>query len=257
MDQLKGKYVVVKLSGKALDKPSWARDIAELQALGAMPVVVHGGGKQIDALSAKLGLTPSFHDGLRVTDAPTLEVAEMVLAREGKRIAAQLLQQGVNALGLSGRDAGILHAVPRSKQLGHVGRITAVDHLLLELLCSDGFVPVLNSIATGPDGTALNTNADEAAQAIAVALGAQALLLLSDVDGVLGPAGRIAHATPASIAELRASGVASGGMLPKLEACSEAVEHGVGMVRIARSDAPILQALDRSMDLGTLVTPEA
>jgi acetylglutamate kinase len=257
MDQLKGTFVVVKLSGKALDRPTWAQDIARLQALGAMPVVVHGGGKQIDALSARLGLTPAFHDGLRVTDEATLEVAELVLAREGKRLAAQLLRHGVNALGLSGRDAGLLHAVPRSKALGLVGRITAVDHLLLELLCSDGFVPVLNSIATGPEGTALNTNADEAAQAIAVALGASALLLLSDVDGVLGPQGRIARATPETIAQLRASGVASGGMLPKLEACSQAVEHGVGMVRIARSDAPILQALDRSADVGTLVLKEA
>jgi acetylglutamate kinase len=252
---MKGKFVVVKLSGKALDQPGWAADIAALLQAGAKPVVVHGGGRQIDAMCKKLGLESRFVRGLRVTDQATLDVAEMVLAQAGKGIVAALLQQGVMALGLSGRDAGLLHAVPRSRELGLVGRITAVDHMALELLCVDGFVPVLSPIATGPGSTALNTNADEAAQAVAVALGAQALLLLSDVDGVRGPKGRIARATPEDIAELRRQGVADGGMLPKLEACRDAVEHGVGLVRIAKGDASLVRALDVEEDIGTLVVP--
>jgi acetylglutamate kinase len=256
LSSLKGQVIVVKLSGKALDQPTWAQDVASLQRAGARPVVVHGGGKQIDELSARLGLKAQFVDGLRVTDAATLDVAEMVLAAQGKRIVSALLAEGVHALGLSGRDAGLLHAVPRRRELGLVGRITAVDHQMLELLLSDGFVPVLSPIATGPGYTALNTNADEAAQAIAVALGAKALLLLSDVDGLQGPEGRIERATPQSIAALRAQGIASGGMLPKLEACSEAVQHGVGMVRIARSDAPLLSLLEPRTDLGTLVVDD-
>lgn len=256
LDSLKGQVVVVKLSGKALDGAGWAQDVAALQRAGARPVIVHGGGRQIDELCKRLGIASRFVEGLRVTDEATLEVAEMVLAAQGKRIVGALLAEGVHALGLSGRDAGLVHAVPRGKQLGLVGRITAVDHQTLELLLSDGFVPVLSPIATGPGYSALNTNADEAAQSVAVALGAKALLLVSDVDGVLGPQGRIPLATPGSIAELRAAGHASGGMLPKLEACSEAVQQGVGMVRILRSDASLLAALERRTDLGTLVVAD-
>jgi acetylglutamate kinase len=141
----------------------------------------------------------------------------------------------------------------RSSDLGLVGRIVGVNRDALELLCEDGFVPVLSPIATGPSGP-LNTNADEAAQAVATALGAHGLLLLSDVDGVNGPNGRVAHATPESIEALKASGAATGGMLPKLQACAEAVTQGVAMVRIVTSDASLLQALDPASDLGTLVT---
>lgn len=253
--RLRGQFVVVKVSGKALDSPGWARDVAALQKMGARPVVVHGAGKQIDALSRKLGLTPTFLDGLRVTDAATLEVAEMALAGAGSQVAQALARHGLRALALSGRDASILVAELRKPELGLVGRIVGVDRDALELLTADGFVVVLGSIATGPEGQALNTNADEAAQAVAASLGAAALLLLSDVDGVQGPDGRIAKATPASIAQLRQSGAASGGMLPKLQACAEAVEQGVGMVRIVKGDASLLQALDPDVDLGTLVVP--
>lgn len=253
--RLRGQHVVVKLSGKALDSPTWARDVVALQRLGARPVVVHGAGRQIDALCKALGIPSRFVDGLRVTDRATLEVAEMVLAGVGKGIVAALQQHGARALGLSGRDAALLRAAPRSGELGLVGRILAADRDVLELLCSDGFIPVLSPIATGPGGQPLNTNADEAAQAVGVALGAAALLLVSDVDGVHGPEGRVAVATPASIDALRSSGAASAGMLPKLQACAEAVQQGVGMVRIVRSDASLLQALDPASDLGTLVVP--
>lgn len=250
--QLRGKFVIVKLSGKALDSASWAKDIASLRAQGARVVVVHGAGKQIDALSKRLGLQPTFVEGLRVTDAETLRVAEMALCSAGQQVVGALQAEGVNALGLSGRDAGLLVAEPRDARLGLVGRIVAVNRDALELLCEDGFVPVLSPIATGPKGP-LNTNADEAAQAVAAALGAHGLLLLSDVDGVQGPDGRVARATPASIAALKLSGAATGGMLPKLQACADAVTQGVTMVRIVQGDAPLLDALDPASDLGTLV----
>jgi acetylglutamate kinase len=254
---LRGQTVVVKLSGKALDSPQWAKDVVYLQRQGARPIVVHGAGKQIDALSARMGLQPQFVEGLRVTDAPTLEVAEMVLHRLGKEAATAIGREGGKALGLSGRDSVLLVAQPRDPALGLVGRIVGVNTDALDLLCSDGFVPVLNPIATGPGLQALNTNADEAAQAIAVAMGAHALLLVSDVDGVRDAHGqRIARATPASIAALKGSGAASGGMLPKLQACAEAVQGGVGMVRILASGASLLQALDAAHDMGTLVTPD-
>lgn len=252
---LAGQTIVVKVSGKALDHPTWAKDVAELQRLGVRPIVVHGAGKQIDELSKALGLTPTFIDGLRVTDAATLQVAEMALASAGSKVVQALAQHGLRALALSGRDAAMLRAELRQKELGYVGRIVAVDHDALELLCADGFIPVLSPIATGPGGQALNTNADEAAQAIATSLGAAALLLLSDVDGVQGPGGRVAKVTPETLAALRASGAASGGMLPKLQACADAIAQGVGMVRIARSDASLLLALDVNEDLGTLVVP--
>lgn len=251
--KLRGQVVVVKLSGKALDSPNWASEVVQLQKLGARPVIVHGAGKQIDELCKALGIPSHFKDGLRVTDAKTLDVAEMVLGAAGKRIVTQLQREGGRALGLSGRDSVLLVAEVRSAELGHVGRIVGVNVDALELLLSDGFTPVLNPIATGPGLQALNTNADEAAQAVATALGAHALLLVSDVDGVQGPQGRVAKATPESIAELRASGAASGGMLPKLQACADAVEHGVGMVRILSSEASLLHALDPVNDLGTLV----
>jgi acetylglutamate kinase len=251
--QLRGKFVVVKLSGKALEAKGWAQDIALLRVQGARVVVVHGAGKQIDALSGKLGLQPKFLQGLRVTDKATLEVAEMALCSVGQSIVGQLQDMGVQSLGLSGRDAGLLVAEPREAALGLVGRIVGVNRDALELLCEDGFVPVLSPIATGPHGP-LNTNADEAAQAVAAAIGAHGLLLLSDVDGVLGPEGRVARATPESIEALKASGAATGGMLPKLQACADAISQGVGMVRIVRSDASLLQALDPATDLGTLVT---
>lgn len=254
---LRGQVVVVKLSGKALDQPAWAAEVVQLQKWGARPVVVHGAGKQIDELSRALGLESRFVGGLRVTDAKTLDVAEMVLGAAGKRIVSALQREGAKALGLSGRDSVLLVAEPREAELGLVGRIVAVNRDALELLCSDGFIPVLAPIATGPGLQPLNTNADEAAQAVASALGAAALLLVSDVDGVVDGAGqRIARATPASIASLKASGAATGGMLPKLQACADAVGSGVGMVRIVRSDASLLQALDRATDLGTLVTPD-
>lgn len=254
--RLRGQYVVVKLSGKALQSPTWAKELVQLQRGGCHVVVVHGAGKQIDELSKALGLPSKFVDGLRVTDAKTLDVAEMVLGAAGKGIVTALQKEGGKALGLSGRDAVLLVAEPRSKELGFVGRIVGVNRDTLELLCSDGFIPVLNPIATGPGLQALNTNADEAAQAVATALGAAALLLVSDVDGVQDQAGqRIAKADPTSIDQLKASGAATGGMLPKLQACREAVEQGVGMVRIVKHDAPLLAALDPATDMGTLVLP--
>lgn len=254
--KLRGQYVVVKLSGKALDSPAWAREVVQLHKMGCHAVVVHGAGKQIDALCKALGIPSEFKDGLRVTGAQTLNVAEMVLGAAGKGIVTALEREGAKALGLSGRDAVLLVAEPR-EGLGLVGRIVAVNRDTLELLCSDGFIPVLNPIATGPGLQALNTNADEAAQAVATSLGAAALLLVSDVDGVQDKEGqRIAKATPASIAALRKTGAATGGMVPKLAACAEAVEQGVGMVRIVKAGASLLEALDPANDVGTLVTLE-
>ena len=240
-----GKTFVVKYGGHAMGDPELARDFAEdvvlLKAVGINPVVVHGGGPQIGAMLKKLGVESKFVDGLRVTDKATAEVAEMVLSGAiNKELVSWIAGAGGKALGISGKDGGLVTAtkvqrttkdpesnIEQAVDLGFVGEPTSVDVTLIETASAAGMIPVIAPIAPGADGETYNINADTMAGAIAAALGAARLFLLTDVAGVLDKdKNLLTDLTPADIAALQADGTISGGMIPKLETCVHAVEAG-------------------------------
>ncbi|KPF58621.1 acetylglutamate kinase [alpha proteobacterium AAP81b] len=241
-----GKTFVVKYGGHAMGDAELAHDFAEdivlMKAVGINPVVVHGGGPQIGGMLKRLGIESRFVDGLRVTDAATAEVAEMVLAGSiNKDIVASIARAGGKAAGICGKDSGLVtarkverttrdpgSAIEAAVDLGFVGEPAAVDTTLLDVLTAAGIVPVIAPIATAADGHTYNINADTMAGAIAAALGAARLFLLTDVAGVLAKDGSLmSDLTPGDVAGLIADGTISGGMIPKLETCVTAVEGGV------------------------------
>jgi acetylglutamate kinase len=251
--------VVIKLGGRALELPGALSQMSdELRELGRAAVIVHGGGGEVSAWCAKLGLEPRFSDGLRVTDADTLEVAAAVLAGlANKRLVAALRSRGVDALGLAALDAGLARVTPHTDadRLGEVGEVRAIETSWLERLMAEGRVPVLSSL--GADGARLlNLNADDLAAALAGALRA-ALLLLSDAPGVrLG--GRVVRRLETSeIAHALESPEVTGGMVPKLRAAARAIEGGASDVWIARwAGAGTLAALLSGRASGTHITRE-
>lgn len=208
---------------------SFAADITLLQTLGMRPVVVHGGGPQIGQMLKRLDIPSNFVDGLRVTDEPTMEVAEMVLAGSiNKNIAAAISSAGGRAVGLTGRDDSLVTAEQKDPALGLVGEPLAVNAALLESLLASGVAPVIAPIGMGKAGQAYNINADTMAGAVASALSARNLLLLTDVAGVLDDSGNlIAQMTTQTALELIEAGTASGGMIPKLQTAVAAVDGGV------------------------------
>ena len=241
-----GATFVVKYGGHAMGDPELARDFAEdvvlLKAVGINPVVVHGGGPQIGAMLKQLGVESRFVDGLRVTDAETAKVAEMVLSGAiNKEIVAWIGAAGGRAVGISGKDGGFVRAakvtrttrdpdsaIERALDLGFVGEPETIDRTVIDTISAAGMSPVIAPIGIGADGHTYNINADTFAGAIAGALGAKRLFLLTDVAGVLDKAGNLLTALkPADIARLRADGTISGGMIPKLETCVAAVGAGV------------------------------
>jgi len=241
-----GQTFVVKYGGHAMGDPEAQRDFAEdvvlLKAVGINPVVVHGGGPQIGAMLKRLGVESEFVGGLRVTDAATAEVAEMVLAGKiNKEIVGWIAALGGRAVGISGKDANLVIAekvsrtepdpnsgIERHVDLGFVGEPVSVDPSILLNLARDGFIPVVAPVALGGDGETYNINADTMAGAIAGALGATRLFLLTDVAGVLNKAGELqTDLDRASIEALKADGTISGGMIPKVDTCIHAVEAGV------------------------------
>ncbi len=241
-----GKTFVVKYGGHAMGDAGLARDFAEdivlLKAVGINPVVVHGGGPQIGAMLKKLGVESEFIDGLRVTDAETAKVAEMVLSGAiNKELVGWINAAGGRAVGISGKDGGFVRAskVQRTKKdpdsnieriidLGFVGEPEHVDRTVIDTISSAGMIPVIAPIGVGEDGHTYNINADTMAGAVAGALGASRLLLLTDVAGVLDKSGALlTDLDPAAIAALQADGTISGGMIPKIETCVSAIEAGV------------------------------
>jgi acetylglutamate kinase len=269
-----GKTFVVKYGGHAMGDPELARDFAEdvvlLKAVGINPVVVHGGGPQIGAMLKKLGVESRFVDGLRVTDKETAQVAEMVLSGSiNKELVGWIAAAGGKALGISGKDAGLVTArkVTRTSKdpdsniesvvdLGFVGEPARVDTTILETTCAAGMIPVIAPIGAGEDGHTYNINADTMAGAIAAALGAARLFLLTDVSGVLDKQGALlTDLTPARIAELQADGTISGGMIPKLETCVHAVEAGceAAVVLDGRVPHAMLLEIFTSRGAGTLI----
>ena len=269
-----GRTFVVKYGGHAMGDPALARDFAEdivlLQAVGINPVVVHGGGPQIGAMLKKLGVISTFVDGLRVTDKATAEIAEMVLCGAiNKELVGWIAGAGGKALGVSGKDGGLVTArkvtrttrdpdslIEQVVDLGFVGEPEHVDISLLTTACEAGMIPVIAPIAAGVDGATYNINADTMAGAIAAALGAARLFLLTDVAGVLDQAGELlTDLTPADIARLQQDGTVRGGMIPKLETCVHAVEAGCEAAVVLDGRVPHAMLLEffTSRGAGTLI----
>ena len=270
-----GQSFVVKYGGNAMGDDRAAREFAEdvvlLKAVGINPVVVHGGGPQIGAMLEKLGVESRFVDGLRVTDKATAEVAEMVLSGAiNKALVSSIARAGGKAIGISGKDGGLVTAtklartvkdpdslIEQALDLGFVGEPTHVDTTILETVCAAGMIPVVAPIGVGEDGHTYNINADTMAGALAAALGAARLLLLTDVAGVLGKDGQLlTDLTPADIAALRADGTISGGMIPKLETCVHAVEAGCEAAVVLDGRVPHAMLLEffTARGAGTLIS---
>ncbi len=269
-----GRTFVVKYGGHAMGDAEAARDFAEdivlLKAVGINPVVVHGGGPQIGQMLARLGVESTFVDGLRVTDAATAKIAEMVLSGGiNKELVSWIAAAGSKAIGISGKDGGLVTArkVTRTTRdpdsnieqvidLGFVGEPAFVDTSVIDTAVAAGMIPVIAPIAAGEDGETYNINADTMAGAIAAALGAARLFLLTDVAGVLDAQGQlIDELTPADIAKLRADGVIRGGMVPKLETCINAVSAGceAAVVLDGRVGHAMLLEFFTARGAGTLV----
>lgn len=263
-----GSTVVVKYGGNAIAGSdgrdavgAFAADVALLRAVGLRPVVVHGGGPQISAWMARAGIEPVFSDGLRVTDAATMEIVQMVLLGiVNPMLVTAINLHGARAVGVSGQDAGLLRAVARDASLGQVGEIVGVDDAVLEALMSNGAVPVVATVGAGDDGTLYNVNADEAAAAVAVAVGASRLIYLTDVAGVRrdrdDPSSVVSRASRDEIAALVADGSADGGMIPKLQGCIAAIDGGVGAAHVLDGTAPHALLLELFTDggIGTMIT---
>jgi acetylglutamate kinase len=263
-----GKVIVVKYGGAAMDTvglaSSFAEDIALLQSAGITAVVVHGGGPQVTNLSERLGIETTFVDGLRVTDAATLDVATMVLAGKlNTDVVASLVTGGVRAVGLSGVDGGLLLARKQAgRDLGFVGEVVHVNADVLRTLTRERFVPVVASIAVDETtGQAYNVNADVVASQLAIELGAEKLVFLNDVPGLIGPTGDLLSELSAThCTELLAHADAvSGGMIPKLESAVAALSAGDGRVHFVdgRVEHSLVLELFTPEGVGTMVTPDA
>lgn len=225
---------VVKVGGNELDVPGFAEALAiNVKNLGEPTLVVHGGGRAVSSLQRRLGITPAKIDGLRVTDAASLEVATMVLCGlANKRLVAAFQCAGLDALGLSGVDGGLVRATKKSHDLGFVGQVAHVRTALLSHLLSLGHTVVFAPISLGADGQIYNVNADEVAAAIAIAANADALSFVTNVPGVKDHDAVLQRVSTRQVGELERSGIVEGGMVPKLRAARDASLAGVGRVRI-------------------------
>jgi acetylglutamate kinase len=241
--QFAGKSIVVKLGGAAIDRDSdlaLAQDVLLLRSVGVRCVVVHGGGPQVDTMLRRVGKEPEFRDGLRVTDAETLEIVRMVLVGKINRdlVATINSQAGDDpvAVGISGEDAGLLTVTPVDPAFGFVGNVTQVRAELIHRLLADGLTPVISTVGANSEGQPYNVNADEAARAIAVAMKAEKIVYLTAVPGLLAdPADETSLIPRLTSADLRGRlnhESVGKGMIPKLRACADAVEQGVGFAHI-------------------------
>lgn len=242
---------VVKIGGAAMGDPGWLTGFASVVAAAGGPlVIVHGGGREIDALSQRLGVEVTWNGGRRVTSAEAFDIASMVLTgRLNKRIVSALLDVGVDALGLSGEDAGLVTAgLVDGGALGRVGAVERVRTDLLDWLTSRGLVPVISPISRGPDGRGLNVNADEVATAVAAALGASELLYLTDVMGVSDASGVRTRIDAAEADELIDAGIATCGMALKVRTARAALEAGIPCVRIGHPEMVLDATAGTRMD---------
>ena len=266
-----GETVVIKYGGSAMVdeklKKSVIKDIAMLKYIGLHPIVVHGGGKEITSLLSRLGKETVFVDGLRVTDAETAGIAEMVLSGSvGKSLVENLEAVGIQACGINGKDGHTLLARKKvddkRRDLGFVGEIEKVDAHLISTLTGAGFVPVISPVGVDAFSQTYNVNADYAASAIAGALGAQKLIFLTDVEGILrdkdDPRTIIRRMNADEAREMIADGTIKGGMIPKVECCLDALSKGVKSVHVLDGRLPhsILLEIFTAEGIGTMLTPE-
>ena len=259
INRFRGAVVVVKFGGNAMVDPdlsrTFAEDIVMLRSVGMKPVVVHGGGPQIGELLARLGKETEFRDGLRVTDAETLDVARMVLVgKVGRDIVGQINVHGAYAVGMSGEDGGLIEAEIANPDLGFVGDIVAVHPGIIQRLLAEDLIPVVSSIGSTSDGQALNINADTVAGALGGALGAEKVIYLTDVPGLLTDVDDLSTLViKATIDELRhwmADGTIAGGMVPKVQSCIEAVEAGAASAHLLDGRIPHVLLLELFTDAG-------
>jgi acetylglutamate kinase len=264
-----GKSVVVKLGGAAIDRESdlaLAQDVLLLRSVGVRCVLVHGGGPQVDTMLRRVGKEPEFKDGLRVTDAETLEIVRMVLVGKINRdlvatINSQAGEEPV-AVGVSGEDAGLLTVTPADPSLGFVGNVTDVRAELIHRLLDDGLTPVISTVGANAEGQPYNVNADEAARAIAVAMNAEKIVYLTAAPGLLEDVNDerslIPRLTSAELRERLKSGSVGKGMIPKLKACADAVDQGVNFAHIidGRVKHSLLIELLTDHGVGTMVRKE-
>jgi acetylglutamate kinase len=266
--EFRGSTIVVKFGGNAMVDDellqTFADDVVLLQSLGIRPVVVHGGGPQIGDVMARFGKEPEFHDGLRVTDAETLEIATMVLVgKVNRQIVSAINTHGPVAVGLSGEDAGLIEARVRNPALGYVGDVKQVNTQIIERLLVEDLIPVVSTIGADLSaGQSYNINADTAAGAIATELRAEKIIYLSDVPGLLhdvdDPASVVSRITHEELRETVATGRLSGGMIPKINACLDAIEAGVPSAHLldGRVRHVLLLELFTAAGIGTMIIPD-
>ncbi|NNC35895.1 MAG: acetylglutamate kinase [Hyphomonadaceae bacterium] len=264
IQRYEGKTIVIKFGGNAMGEAeltrAFANDVVLLRQFGIRPVIVHGGGPQIGSMLKRLSIKSEFKDGLRVSDLETVEVAEMVLSGGiNKGLVAAINAAGGRAVGLSGRDAGLITAEKMRDDLGFAGKPSAVDTSVLDVLAAadPGFIPVVSPISAGADGEIFNVNADTAAGEIAAALGAARLMLLTDVEGVLdGKGNLVTDLSISDVEKLISDGTAKGGMIPKLGTAMAARNGGVDAVVIldGRRSHGLLVELFTDQGAGTLIS---
>lgn len=266
INKMRGKTVVVKYGGSAMEDPKLMvqvlGDIELLKLMGMRVVLVHGGGKAISAMLTRLNMPVQFKNGLRVTDDDTMgAVQEVLIGKVNQQLVWALNEYGHNAVGISGADGKTLKAVPVSPELGRVGHIREVSPELIETILDDDYIPVIASVACGPDGF-FNVNADEAASAVAEALHADKLIYLTDVDGLFADVNDkgslIRSLTKAETKSILASGELAGGMVPKVRSIVEAMDRGVSEVVILNGKSPhsLLLEIFTDAGVGTLFTQE-
>ena len=269
IQQLSGKTVVIKYGGSAMisaeQEETILQDITLLKYVGANPVVVHGGGPAINAMLEKLSIESKFHNGLRITDAPTMDVVQMVLTGKiNKDVVSKLNGMGGKSIGLCGKDANLIEVVKKPPRdgvdYGFVGQIAKVNVKLLEMLAQEEYIPVIAPIGVGPDGQSYNINADTVAGEIAATLKAEKLMFLTDIDGVRmnpqDPSTLISVISVDHIYRLIEQRVISGGMIPKVMGCIKGIEQGVNRTHIVNGTIPhpVLLEIFTDKGIGTMVT---
>lgn len=270
IQRFNGNVIVVKYGGSAMKDEELQHhvieDIVLLKLVGMRPIIVHGGGKEISRWVEKTGITPHFYNGLRVTDADTLEIAKMVLGKVNSDLVSMAGSLGASAVGISGIDGGLLtveKAMPDGKDIGYVGNVTNVDVKILQDLISHDFIPVIYPIAADEDGQAYNVNADHVASAIAEAVRADKLAYLSDIKGVYRHPDTaedvIAELYSDEATALISDGTINGGMVPKVENCLHAVNNGVRRVHILDGRVPhsLLLEFFTNRGVGTAILSDA
>lgn len=268
ISRFRGQTIVIKYGGNAMNSPDVIKtimqDVATLKIVGVNPVLVHGGGPDINSLLKRLGISSKFENGLRITDAAAMDAVQMALGKLNKNITAALCTMGVSAIGLGGQDSGLIEVEKYSDasgtDYGFVGKITNINTAVIEKLTAAGYIPVVATVGADKDGNAYNVNADTAAGAIGGAMEAEKLLYLTDIDGIRedenDPSSLLGEISVAKLKNMIADGRVHGGMVPKALSCIDAIKCGVKNVLIVNGTIPhsILLELFTDSGVGTMIT---